>query len=285
VRTDGNLVFRSIAEIVSGSRMYYNISFDSSGARHLDSQYSAWTGTLPDGTVSRLTCSDWTASDFGTRGEVGAVTNGVRYWTSGGEDHCNDNTHLLCFGTAYHPLVAAPTVGLQRVAFVSSIKFAPSTGIATADAVCQTEASGAGLVGTFKALLATTGASAASRFPLGLARWVRPDGVRLVDAAGDLVSKDYFLAPPEVTAIGNHIAPGLPDGPDFSAWTGAVSPGVVSMKNESCADWTSGSGLGNLGYVGLPAVGGTAASDYGYFISGLQRFSCGDAHHVYCFQQ
>ena len=72
--------------------------------------------------------------------------------------------------------------------------FLPPSGIAAADALCTSEATAAGLPGTYRAFLATKQASAMSRFDLGGAPWVRVDGVVLATTASDFGAGN-FLAP------------------------------------------------------------------------------------------
>ncbi len=63
-------------------------------------------------------------------------------------------------------MTITPVTG--RTAFVSTSSFDASTGISSADTLCQNEATAAGLPksSTFLALLSTSTASAASRFTL-----------------------------------------------------------------------------------------------------------------------
>jgi hypothetical protein len=119
-----------------------------------------------------------------------------------------------------------------RLAFVSSGTFATSAGLHAADSLCAAEARAAGLSGSFKALLAVDGASAASRFDLRGSPWVRLDGVAIADDASAFAN-GKLNAPIDVTAFGAYaVNAGW-------AWTGAYTPQQVSAT--TCSSWTSAS--------------------------------------------
>jgi hypothetical protein len=159
-----------------------------------------------------------------------------------------------------------------RLAFVSSNTLVPGGGIAAADSICSSEAKAAGLAGSFKALLATDGASAASRFDLRGLPWVRPDGVAIVDKAADLAQ--HLNAPIDVGASGAY---------DFGgawAWAGAPTPGVAGSAASTCASWTSRSS--DPYFYGLGGEPGSINSDLGF---GTFSFLCESNYRVYCLQQ
>src|SRR5262249_24823251 len=141
------------------------------------------TGTNNQGNHTPDTAGDWTSTSAQyTTGDAVATT---RDWTIKFSTDATQPAHLYCFGTDFNqPLVlASPTT--KRLAFVSSATFAAAGGAAAADAHCQNEAQTASLSGSYRALLATTTASAtdASRFDLTGAPWVRLDGTPWVATA------------------------------------------------------------------------------------------------------
>jgi hypothetical protein len=122
--------------------------------------------------------------------------------------------------------------------------FDPSTGLAGADALCQSEATAASLAGagSFKALLSTSTASAASRFDMSMGSmpFVRPDGIKIADAptlaSGSINSGIWQFA----------------DGTYFTgvndfAWTGSSVPNTTGALTDTCSDWTSKSAKGIIG--------------------------------------
>jgi hypothetical protein len=105
-------------------------------------------------------------------------------------------------------------------------------GIAGADALCASDASAASLSGTYKALLATTTASAASRMTLA-ALYVRPDGIPIATgstiAAGSTLDSGIWQR-----ADGTYV----PSQGDL-VFTGAPTPSEMGTVTSTCSDWTS----------------------------------------------
>ena len=100
---------------------------------------------------------------------------------------CDVPLRLYCFGIDRQSSLALPETDGVRMAFVSAARLPGDMGLAGADAACNAEGRLAfGSDRTFKAFLATRGRSARSRLSLDGPTWARPDGVRLVDRAGDL---------------------------------------------------------------------------------------------------
>src|ERR1043165_762101 len=103
--------------------------------------------------------------------------------------------------------------------------------------MCVADAAAGGVIGSFRAYLATSAGGPETRFALGGGDWVRPDGV-VLSRGDEILSTDLqtrletFL---DLLSDGNS-ALGEP------TWVG-------SMTN-SCNDWTSGAGTGVL--IGKP---------------------------------
>lgn len=230
---------------------------------------------VPDGTVTITgtnykgaffdklgTCADYTATMAAQGVATGDPFSGAGNWSSGGASVCSVPMRLFCLGIGLDvPLALPPPQG--RLAFVS--KDAVLTGgIAAADAQCQAEADAGGLSGGFRALLASTGGSAASRFDLDGPTWFRLDGAQLFETAADL-------------ATGRPLAPLMQQATGLFAASlvrlGAPTPG--SPATDACDDWTSTSGEtpgGASRFIGALAYGGKSRA-------------CGDALAHYCFQE
>ena len=124
------------------------------------------------------------------------------------------------------------------LAFQTATAFAPSGGLAAADARCATEAAMAGLPpSTYRAFLATDGASPASRFDLSKpGGWVRRDGVRvLADRMDLLLPFEFALAATNVSADDHYLD-------DRLVWVGAGWTGNVydaGTAASTCDGWTT----------------------------------------------
>jgi len=225
-------------------KMYYPINRDEFGNAVNDGAVVA-TATGADGRLfSGGTCGDW-SNNFGS------TAGGIPYYDSSWFSQytsvsCGASTHLYCFGADYQAVVApaAPPAGFRR-AFLST-PWSPGGGISSADAKCASDATAAGLPGTYHALLATTTASAISRFNTALGPWARPDGVLITATAATLANAaiTFIDAPPNQTADGaNYMTyPPIP-------WTGASTLTSAGTATSTCQNWTSNSSL-DRGYGG-----------------------------------
>jgi hypothetical protein len=218
---------------------------------------------------------DWTSNgtDFG---EIGHFDGGPIQWSDEeGSFECSDaiQLHLYCFDTS-HAEQLTYTKATGRIAFVSSGQFDPSTGIATADALCQSEATSAGLPnpGTFLALLSTSTASAASRFDMSMGSmpFVRPDGIKIADAPA-LAAGD-----PLDSGIWQHADGTYFSGFDPSVWTGCAEP--IAACVETCSDWTMKSSM-------VTGVSGTAAETEPQWWDSFENLPCTSSKPVYCLEQ
>src|SRR5205823_13490528 len=138
-----------------------------------------------------------------------------------------------CAGTALtRPLQQKLEHG--RIAFASDRNawLPPDRGIQGFDDACAAQATAAKLPGTYKALVASDGASAVSRFDLTGPTWVRPAGVALLAQASDLAD-GKLIAPIDV------LADSTPDGDVNAFFAGAPSPGVPGPGDTTCNGWTS----------------------------------------------
>jgi hypothetical protein len=170
----------------------------------------------------------------------------------------------------------APPAPAGRFAFVSAIKWQPGGGLASADAVCASEASMAGLAGTYKAALATSTGGALARFSSIGARWVRPDGVAITATTAAMFDPNlkYLDAPINVTAAGAYVVePAISE--QEMAWSGPrTTPGT-----NTCVDWTDASSA---------HTGSTSSNAWTWlltvFVDGAGS-SCNQSRRLYCLQQ
>jgi hypothetical protein len=280
VRTDGRPFADSVAGFIEENRILYPPRLDERG-RPVE-RTEVITGTRSDGGADLgANCRDWTSTT--DQLIFGSATAGPLNWTLFGGTSCAPGFrgHLYCFGTdATMPVATSSRAG--RIGFLSQ-PISPGAGIAALDAQCATEADAASLPGTFKALVATSAASALSRFDLGTGPWIRTDGVAIVSVAADIANSE-LLAPIAVGADGAYRI-------DDRVWTGARSPSSVGTPSTTCADWTDGSAMGS-GAFGFPAdtegPSPTYRSGTGFFSvqspSDIYTMDCNTLAAVYCLQ-
>ena len=277
VRTDGKPFANSVADIVA-NKIFNPIRLTeagvdvSAGVATGASTLTVFTGTLGDGTVATgATCTDFTVTSGSAR--RGEISGGPVTWTARQNSNCSTTRRLYCFQTD-HTSVLVPPAASGKIAFVSTKTFlpGPGVGIAGADALCAANATSAGLPGTYKALLATTTASAASRVTLA-PLYVRPDGVPI--ATGATIASGSAL---DSGIWQRHDGSYIPATGDL-VFTGAPSPSAVSpgLAN-SCDDWTSSAGIDSV-YIGADTF---ADSSWWNLAS---NGDCTPALAVYCLQQ
>jgi hypothetical protein len=274
-RTDGRLFAASLTNLIgSPSDVIYPLRLDESGNDFGLTSVDVATGTTASGD-SGNNCNDYTQSTYAIT--LGSTTANGNLWTDRGTatGSCATPQHIFCFrtdGTAT-PLALPSTTG--RRVFVTTGAFDPSRGTVGADALCQAEASAAGLQSStgFVAFMATPSSSAAARLDLspGTLPFVRIDGVQVVERPFDLA------------IAGGSIIAGINVGADGSyqrrvAWTGASDPTLPGTLDSTCDGWTSNSSQ-RMGRQGFEEG---ASSSW---------FSSGDAHcnypvgSVLCFEQ
>lgn len=250
LRTDRR-PFAASADELFEAKIRYPLAVDELGATVPSSVRYARTGTLQDGTVSAdKHCANW-SPDSGGAVETGDPFAGNRRWTTLAAGSCQARTPIYCLGKDHAtPLPPRPVTG--RRAFASSAHYAPN-GLAQADAICQGEAAGV-LTGAFKALLATTTASAISRFSTAGATWVRPDGVVLWETAAQAAANAPLLAPPVLHADQT---------PSGFAWRWLGAPRIDVVGTTTCADWES-SGASVQALAVQSTAAGTLSAAYAF---------------------
>jgi hypothetical protein len=156
-----------------------------------------------------------------------------------------------------------------NVAFVTAGTYgAAMGGLAGADAICASDASAAGLPGTFVALLSTPTVNARDRVA-GARGWVREDGAPVADMLGAALMQSELFDPIDHDATGTRVDYGIP-----YAWTGSLYSGTYDLGDANCAAWTSTSGnamTGRFDRTTPDAIEGAIVS-------------CTVQAHVYCFE-
>lgn len=208
------------------------------------------TGTF-DGRLNS-NCNDFTVTNELVLGGYPFLAGGN--WSSSNTVPCADPARLYCFQIDLAvPLTFARASG--RYAFVSVGEFAPSSGVASADAICAAEAAGAGLTGTFRALLMTT-QPAAARFDVTGRPWVRTDGIALADTATAFML-GTTRAPLNVTASGTISNTSVVIG--ANSWQTMFD---LPDPIRTCDSWSNANGSNALGLAqatGLPMLFNTTA--------------------------
>lgn len=232
VRPDGKPIAGSPVELREG-RFAYPPNLDADGALQSD---WVWTGRTAD-------CAGWTSNSdtppYG--GDAGDATLSGDAAFGYGSMSCTTSLHLYCSEVSQRAALPAPSVSGHRLAFMargglenySDYIVDPGVGLVGLDTQCQTEASLAGLSGTYKALVATTSASPASRFNTSGAPYARPDGVKLSDTGAQ-----FFADGPKYPI--NVSADGFEYFSNNGVWFGASD--LNSVGTDTCNNWTSRTG-------------------------------------------
>jgi cysteine-rich repeat protein len=224
VRPDG----RPFIDTIDSEAVFYLPNLNEMGIV-VSADGTAIIGGSPND-VGVAVCDDWTSESADDSFVATEPHFGAGSWNEAlGAAPCAGEFRLFCFQKDFaNALMFEPAEG--RKAFLSNQPWTPTGGLAGADARCTQDAVAAGLTGTFKALLATSSSSAASRFSDGLP-WVRLDGVLIVNTPSELFSGTaYLLAPLQLTADGVYRR-------NSGGWSGSAY--ISSTGTHTCNDWTS----------------------------------------------
>jgi hypothetical protein len=271
IRTDGTPFADQPSDIAAGT-VWSPISLLADGSEQAFSNPIVTTGTTATG-VASTTCADWTQTT-GTDATTGLLTATDASWTSSSSlsAACTGPSRLYCFGTGKQMVVTPPSVAGRRAFYSRPVTI--GGGVADLDAECQADADAASLGGTFHAFVATTSATAISRFDTTGPRWVRLDGVPLAPMAADLATG--LRVPLNLYADGTPYM--VPFGA-AKAWTGATDPISPADGAHNCMDWTSTSPSFD-GYNGQPTSSGASA-----FYNGTGGRRCDETSYgVYCLE-
>lgn len=265
IRRDGKPFARTQADLLAG-RHLYPVRLTETGADVGVSDF--FQSTNASGALSGGTCGDWTLADSSSV-RTGRTSGVGSLFSQGSSTTCAATLRVVCFGIDRAAVVAPlPTVAARR-AFLSSTTFSPWSGLAAADALCASDATTAGLPGTFRALLATSGATALARFSTS-SPWARVDHAVVTPTAVALGTASLWDAPINLQANGTtyHGNTGV--------WSGAPRVDVAGTAATTCNNWSSNSVLSVIGRAGetnaVEAFGGLTVS-------------CVSPMHVYCLQQ
>jgi hypothetical protein len=269
VRRDGKPVADRISDLALGT-MYYPIRLDEGGTDLAPGAHDVLTGT--DSTGQLVTgydqCLDWTVTGTAHTFAEGDLPSTTQQWTQFSSNDCTLSGHLYCFGVDATIPVPAPPPPAGRLAFVSNGTWTPSGGIGAADTLCANEAQARSFSGTFRAFLATTSATAASRFDPAPGPWYRLDGVPLAATGAQSLAFAPLDVPLTIDSTGNRVV--------VHVWTGAATPTTMPGLADNCSDWLSNA-VAQTGYTG-DSTSSTSAFGEG-------NDACNVANAIYCFQQ
>jgi hypothetical protein len=281
VRADGRPFADSITSPQYLYQTFYPPSLDAAG--NTVSVANVLTASSHTGGLfsTSYTCNNWMDTSTTYYSRVGISTAAAPIWATYTLGYCDASFSLYCLQTNYAARIAAPPVpGTNRkVIFVSRNSFPNfSGGVTGADALCGMDAAGAGLTGTFKAMLATTTSSIASRFTTTGVPVYRPDGVMV--AAMDtqlLAASPSLLAPINVDPTGTVYL-------TTYVWTGSTNlttPTPMTAPPLSCADWTTNLS-GNSAYAGYTPYTNLPSSSYWIYFT---TYPCNSSSpRLYCLQ-
>ncbi len=235
VRGDGRPFADSIAMPDFPGQIYYPVVADELGTS--GETWDVLTGAALDGSIAPLySCSNWTVTDSSQSARTGARGTGSFAWSSYYQVACDQPMRVHCFGVDYVAKVTVPAApAARKFVFVSNGGFVPSAaGLMGADNTCNVAAMNYGLPGTYKAMLATSTTTIASRFSTTGVPVVRPDGVWVSNTDTEFLSATpVLLAPIMAHANPNsYIRSGI--------WTGTNSPTALSPGDGYCCNnWTT----------------------------------------------
>jgi hypothetical protein len=260
VRMDGKPFASTKAAFVANHTLYPNTVTEYGGAVPTTTLVNSGLGGV------QWDCMGWTSSTLVGNQTAGQAGGG---WTggaiSGGYSACGIPLPLYCFEVDYNVNVTYTRVS-GRTAFVAS-SVPMGGGLAAFDSLCSTKAAAAGLSGTYKAMVATTSASAASRFTT-TGTFVRTDGVPFAVAADLFQATPTLLASLEIDETQSVAS--------VVAAAGASSPIATATATTNCNDYTTVSSMrfddAMPSYVD------------GYFF-GSGAFQCDQSVSAYCLQQ
>lgn len=187
-------------------------------------------------------CRDWTSragagtddtlADFSTVSQVARYPERPR----SGRDLCSTRHHVTC-AQVDRQVPIVPIARKGRLAFMSYDRWNAATGLARADQLCALEAKVARKPGSFKAVLATSTASAISRFDTSGPPWVRADGFPLLPSARDFESAPML-----------DVAPGMYATRELHRDYGALLLGAPNLftpgtRETTCHDWSTTNAL------------------------------------------
>lgn len=240
IRPDGQPFADSTISLTQANQLFHPLVVDENIATV--GYATVGTGTGAAGTLAAGNCQNWSSTantDQFMAGTDQSVGDGD--WTATVLLPCNSvPPRVYCFQVDYgNALIVTPPTQ-KRWAFLTKAPFPDaSAGVAAADQQCANEAATAGLAGSFKAALGVTGSSAASRFDLTAAPWVRSDGILVDTTAAGLFQNTTHLTGLNVAADGKtYCMPGATEIAGCDAWIGGAGPTMAGTDANTCKNWT-----------------------------------------------
>jgi hypothetical protein len=270
VRTDGFPVTDQPADLLAPTGMYNPIIVDERMLT-VGAPNGAWTGTDQTGHLSTNgNCGDWMMTTGTTDGGDPVRASAV-FTSTGGNYNCSAAMYLYCFEVGHVAVVRAPSKSLPpsvHRAFLS-MPVVADNGPGAFDTQCTTDATNAGLPGTYLAAVATSTTSIASRFTADPRPVYRIDGTEI---APDLATF-FNSATGQLEAPVNQQADGTYVVAKFT--TGSQSP--QALGDVTCNDYTS---------PAMPAWNGASDSvNTTQFWFSQGSASCNSALPVMCLQE
>ena len=269
VRADGQPFADDVATLVGGTTGPFTPARLDETGQPVPPPINIWTATRSGNYYPDYgNCVNWTATTQPTgeaaHAAAGDATLGGTAFQFASNQECTARLRLLCMQVDHDNAVTPPPATDHKLAFVTTEKFPGTSGIAGADALCQKEATDHGKTGRFRALLATGGASAASRFR-NEGPWKRVDGMPITKPGVSLFDESAeLLAPINVDLNGRHY------GVD-NVWVGAATLSATpTSMTTTCSDWTG--------------TGGTQGRYAGQVSRGAINTPCGVARHLLCLE-
>ena len=185
------------------------------------------TGSDGTGRYAGASCSDWTATNGPVDG--GLADAAFHYLAGTTSSSCSGALYCFELGRTQPVALVQPPFPVGRFVFVTDWEV--GGGIASADARCQTDATAAGLPGTYKALLATTAESAAQHVGSLAGVWRRADGALVTTSGLDRPPFDVHLAMTTSKAPFNR-----------DILLGAASLMTTATAATSCTNWSNSAG-------------------------------------------
>jgi hypothetical protein len=260
------------------------IPSEADGSRLIGS-VSAWTGTGEGAVGTGLDCNGWTDTS-----DTASSTN--YSWgflpTYGPISTCDTNKNILCFqvgGSFFGPSTLHQVSGKR--AFVSkgkvtgAMSFGGKTGLAAADALCQSEATSAGYanVANFRAYLSTSNDDAICHVLGKTGKMASSCGLTALPSSDPWRRADNYPIGTAAQLTSGILTAPLSLAPDGSQqltvqpWTGT---GLYGDAEDTCGDWTSAASTDTTP-VGSPRA---TSGNFSLEILG----PCNVSNPLYCFE-
>ncbi|MBX3251425.1 MAG: choice-of-anchor D domain-containing protein [Myxococcales bacterium] len=231
-RLDGALVAESREALLRRRAILSPIRVTELG-QELSGEVLVWSSTTDTGEARGNPalghCSDWTSTGGPGNVDRGSTAGGPGIFTvatAGGS--CASTHRIFCVQSTIATPAARPVVPRGGKIAFSAPGWTPSGGLHGADAFCNANKPEGFASRSFRALLATTRTTAASRLD-ATARYFRPDGT--------FVGTGAQLASGELASGIWQSASGTYDGGEQRVFTGATSPTALGTAETTCRDW------------------------------------------------